>query len=136
MVALAVWLLAMPARRRWWRQGLLAGAAVLVGYSPWLPFLLGRLRDDRSYWTGPLKLDEALRHLALNVTAAAPETMLEAEAWRWLPLAALALLVSLVGLWRSQRGRRSLPLLAVWLLVPTLGVLLLAGRSPSSTPAT
>ncbi|MGE5602330.1 MAG: glycosyltransferase family 39 protein [Nitrososphaerales archaeon] len=104
-----------------------------VGYVPWLPAMLTRYRVDASYWQGALKLGEALRHIAINFTTGAAETMLEADAVRWLPWFGLALVVALAGLlltpWRSRAG-----LLLVVLLVPIALILMLASRNPKFNP--
>ncbi len=72
-----------------------AGAAIVLFYLPWLPAMLTRYRVDRSYWQGALKLGEALRHVAINFAAGAPEMMLEVDAVRLLPWWRLQ--------WRSAR---------------------------------
>ena len=134
----ARWWLAFVARRRWprstpttsrfsgwspsgssrcgraWRQGsppalaLSAGAALRSATCPWLPAMLTRYRVDASYWQGALKLNEALRHVAISWTTGAPETMLEADAVRWLPV---------VRSGAASRRRRA----DLWLTAPTAG---------------
>lgn len=113
-----------------------AGAAIVLLYLPWLPAMLTRYRLDRSYWQGALKLGEALRHVAISFTVAAPEMMLETDAVRLLPWFGVALALAVGALAAGADGRprlRSrLPLLAllVCLLAPTVGILALASRTP------
>lgn len=122
-------------------EAALAGLATLLLYTPWLPFLLNRYRVDASYWQGPLKIGEALRHLAINVTLGAPEMMLEPAAVAWLPAWGLIVVAALIGLGllRGRRGNRrqaGLPafFLLLYLLLPTLLILLLAWRTPKFNP--
>ncbi len=119
----------------------LAAAIVLLLYAPWLPFLLNRYRVDASYWQGPLKMGEALRHLAINVTLGAPEMMLEPAAVAWLPAWGLIIAAALIGLGllHARSGNRrlaSLPalFLLLYLLLPALLILLLAWRTPKFNP--
>lgn len=136
-----IWLRDRTQRRRRAVEGLLAAAAVLAGYAPWLPFLLNRYRIDTSYWPGALKLDEALRHLAINSTLGAPEMMLEAAAvgllWVW----AGVLLAAVVGVWTALKrpeaprdARRRLLFVLLYLSVPVACVLLLAVSTPKFNP--
>ncbi len=122
--------------------GLLAFAAIALLYLPWLPAMLGRYQQDRSYWQGALKLGEALRHVALSFTTGAPETMLEPDGLRLLPWLGLAVVIALAALlWQERTARRAgqrgpSPVLAllVVLLLPVVAVLLLASRSPKFNP--
>jgi uncharacterized membrane protein len=118
-----------------------AGGAVILLYLPWLPAMLTRYRVDRSYWQGALKLGEALRHVAVNFTAGAPEMMLETAAVRLLPWFGVALGVALFALTRaagtdanSPKKLASVPaawgILCACLLIPTLAILALASRTP------
>ena len=98
-----------------WRglgTAVLSGVTVLVLYLPWLPAMLNRLRVDRSYWQGTLKLDEAVRHVAISYTMAAPETTLESVAVRWLPWFGLVFALCLAALswsrWQPE-DRTDLP---------------------------
>lgn len=116
-----------------WRRGGAAAAAaagIVLLYLPWLPAMLTRYRVDRSYWQGALKLGEALRHVAISFTVAAPEMMLETEAVRLLPWFGLAFAAAMVGLFARAHGRPLLWLLLACLLVPTVGILALASRTP------
>jgi uncharacterized membrane protein len=106
-----------------------AGGAIIVLYLPWLPAMLTRYRVDRSYWQGALKLGEALRHVAVSFTVGAPETMLETAAVRLLPWFGLALGAALIALILARRSA-SWGILCACLLVPTLGILALASRTP------
>ncbi len=118
------------------RVTLLAFLAIALLYLPWLPAMFNRYQVDRSYWQGSLKLDEALRHVAISFTAGAPETMLEVDAMRLLPWFAVAFgLAVLVLLWRGGRGAggqgsSALVHLSTCLLVPLLAILVLASRTP------
>jgi len=91
------------ARRSLLIEGAAAAGLVILAYLPWLPNALRRFGQDASYWQGALKLDEALRHLAISFSVG--ETVLEAQA---IPLAgivvALALACVVALLWESLRG--------------------------------
>ncbi len=95
---------ALPPGRRWLPL-IAAFALVGIGYLPWLPAMLTRYRVDASYWQGALKMGEALRHVAISLAAGAPETMLEADAVRWLPWFGLALVVALAGMFADAVAR-------------------------------
>jgi hypothetical protein len=84
---------------------LLSFLAIILLYVPWLPAVLNRYRVDRSYWQGALKLNEALRHVAISFTTGAPETMLEGDAVRLMPWFGLALLLAAAAL--VFHGRRA-----------------------------
>lgn len=75
------------------RNSLLSLIAVVAAFLPWLPFALSQLGEDASYWRGPLKIDEAIRHIFINFTMG--ESVLESIAQN---IAAAWLLVLLVGL--------------------------------------
>lgn len=117
-------------------------AAIALLYLPWLPSMLARYQQDRSYWQGALKLGEALRHVALSFTTGAPETMLEADGVRLLPWFGLAAFIALAALfWQEWTARRAglrgpspVVALLVVLLLPVMAVLLLASRSPKFNP--
>ena len=90
----------------------LANAVILLGYLPWIPAMVRRFQVDSSYWSGVLKVREALLDVAMNFTTAATEAMMEGEARRWLPWLALAAILWLAALvWvereehREHRGR-------------------------------
>jgi len=122
--------------RRWpkLRAGVAAFALIGVGYLPWLPAMLARYRVDASYWQGQLKLNEALRHVALNLTAGAPETMLEGDALRWLPWLAAVTVLALVGLVRPGPAAPPRWLLPAVVVAPVGMVLLLASQNPKFNP--
>lgn len=129
------------ARRRRIVEGLLAAAAVVLGYLPWLPFLLNRYQVDSSYWQGTLKLDESLRHLAINSTLGAPEMLAEPRAVALLLVWAGVALVALAGIGAALRqptAPRDAPLRLLfavsYLMVPVGCVLLLAYRAPKFNP--
>jgi len=118
---------------------------IILLYLPWLPAMLNRYQVDRSYWHGALKLNEALRHVAISFATGAPETMLEANAVRLLPWFGAGLLMAVIALlWQGSKGagerrgrgaeeqgsRGALALLLVVLLVPVVAILLLASRTP------
>ncbi len=61
-----------------WRllgEGVVVTLIVALAYLPWLPNALRRFGIDASYWQGTLKLNEALRHIAISFTTG--ETVLE-----------------------------------------------------------
>ncbi len=117
-----------------------SAVAIILLYLPWLPAMLHRYRADVSYWQGSLKLIEALRHVAISFTVAAPEMMLEGDAVRLLPWFALALAAAVVALVLSGKRQgageriRALVCLFTCLLVPVLCVLFLASRTPKFNP--
>ncbi len=94
------------ARRRLLIEGAAAALVVILAYLPWLPNVLRRFGEDASYWQGALKLDEALRHIAISFSTG--ETVLEQQA---IPLtwavAALAVLCLAALLWAGFRERRA-----------------------------
>jgi mannosyltransferase len=133
---------------RWRTLGVftLSCLGIALLYLPWLPAMLNRYAADRSYWQGALKINEALRHVAISFTTGAPETMLEGDAVRLLPWFGLALVVATGALmWQRSRGEEErrgggagvilvLVYLSTCLLVPIFAVLLLASRTPKFNP--
>jgi len=107
------------------RALLLAGAAILLLYTPWLSAIFTQLREDRSYWAGALKLHEAATKVAISFTSG--ETVFEQTAW-WLLIGYAALTVlAVVNLLRGGAPSRRLLLYAgCWLLIPVVAVLALA----------
>jgi 4-amino-4-deoxy-L-arabinose transferase-like glycosyltransferase len=130
-----MWQAAEPGRRdgTWWLPLVVANAAVAVLYLPWLANLVTRLRVDRSYWTGTLKLHEALLDVALRFTSG--ETMGERTALWLLLLYGLITAAAAVGLWRSwPQTRRTVIYALFWLCVPVVAVLVLAFNVPKFNP--
>lgn len=126
---------ALAAQRQW--RGLAwllaAHAAILALYLPWLAVMWQQLGSDRSYWTGVLKLDEALRGVAISFTSGA--TVLETTAVWLLAGYGLVTAAALAALWRTPgAGRRTLWYALCWLLAPVLGVLALAVAVPKFNP--
>ena len=145
------------AARRLLAEGAVAGLLVVVVYLPWLPNALRRFQVDASYWQGTLKLDEAIRHIAISFSTG--ETVLEQQA---IPLAwGLAVLagVCLVALaWAAVGGPPAIPhsrnsatynplcsgtsctlplatlFVTLYLLVPIIAILLLSYRTPKFNP--
>lgn len=129
----------------WWRAGrergdlrrfLTVNVLVGLGYLPWLPAMLRRLRVDASYWAGALKIGEAVLDVAMNFTVGATEVMLEKDARTWLLGFVVITIALLPMLCRHPRRARQHPLmlLALWLFVPVLGILALAYRTPKFNP--
>jgi 4-amino-4-deoxy-L-arabinose transferase-like glycosyltransferase len=139
-------------RRRLLVEGAAAGLLVILAYLPWLPNALRRFGEDASYWQGALKLDEALRHIAISFSTG--ETVLEQQA---IPLAwavaALALLCLAALLWASLRPprssftqsrrvggpewivhRSSILFVLLYLLTPIAAILLLSTGNPKFNP--
>ena len=114
----------------------LANFLILAGYLPWLPAMLQRFRLDSSYWSGSLKMDEALLHVFNNFTAGGSEVFWEEKAAAWLPWFGAAALIWLIGLIlvRRRGSQRPLALILHWLLLPPLLILLLAWRTPKFNP--
>ncbi len=157
---LAGWL---QPRGRLLREGALVAAAIIIAYLPWLPNALRRFGEDASYWRGTLKLNEALRHLAISFSVG--ETMLEQQAtpvaWAVVGLAAICALALLWSIW-SKRGNKgkvpptlgsgdfsrpaghgtaeavttksSVVFVLLYLLVPIASILLLSYSNPKFNP--
>ncbi len=106
-----------------------AGVAILLLYTPWLGAIVSQWREDRSYWTGTLKVHEALAKVAVAFTSG--ETVFEQTAlWLLIGYAVLTAL-AIVNLLRSgSDGRRLLLYAGCWLLTPVLAVLVLAIAAP------
>jgi uncharacterized membrane protein len=91
-------------RRRLLVEGAAAVALTLLAYLPWLPNALRRFGEDASYWQGALKLDEALRHIAISFSTG--ETVLEQQAISLAWAVSVLALVCVVALfWESFRGQ-------------------------------
>ncbi len=128
---LLVWL-----RQRCPRQlilaGLASGAATVLAYLPWLPFLLTRYRADVSYLPGQLKLSEALLDIALFFTGG--ESVPEPIGILLATGCALVLLLCLYPISNIQDPRPNthypLLFLFLYLLLPPALILALAYRSP------
>ena len=114
---------------RWRRLGwlALAPAGVLLLYAPWLGVLFNRLAVDRSYWEGALKLNEALRAVAISFTSG---EAVDEEIGAWLLLGYGLITLGAIGrLW--QAGQKALVVgLLVWMAVPLAAVLALAMAVP------
>ncbi len=125
---------------------LAADLAVLLLYLPWLRVLVTQLQVDTSYWTGSLKLWEALRHVAIGFTSG--ETVLEAQATQRLVMYGVVAGIALFEALRHGRaaphsptaplpngwGRGEVSFALAWLLVPVAGVLALASVTPKFNP--
>ena len=98
---------------------------VLILYTPWLFVMLRQFGGDASYLPGPFRLDQALAQLATS--AVYGETYLPWALGAWIPLT-ITTLLALVALLRSNRA--ALLITALWIAVPTAGVLALAGVVP------
>jgi hypothetical protein len=111
----------------------LANTAILALYLPWINVMWRQLGSDRSYWTGALKLGEALQAVAITFTSG--ETVVERLAV-WLLIGyGLFTALALAALWRAPvAGRRTLWFALCWLLVPLLAVLTLAIAVPKFNP--
>ncbi len=114
----------------------LANLIILLGYLPWLPAMWQRFQVDASYWSGRLKLDEALLKTLANFTMGATEVFRLEDAQRWLPWFGLAGLIWLLALilMRVRGSQRPLALVLHWLLLPPALILLLAYRTPKFNP--
>ncbi|MCB0203917.1 MAG: glycosyltransferase family 39 protein [Anaerolineae bacterium] len=130
-----------PQTERLLGEGVVATLAVALAYLPWLPNALRRFQVDASYWQGTLKLNEALRHIAISFSTG--ETVLESQA---IPLAwvvsgiGLACFVALaVVAFRPRHSsvtvhRSSLLFVLLYLLVPIVAILALSYRTPKFNP--
>ncbi|MCB9143247.1 MAG: glycosyltransferase family 39 protein [Anaerolineales bacterium] len=135
-------------------EGVAVTLVVGLAYLPWLPNALRRFGVDSSYWQGTLKLNEALRHIAISFTTG--ETVLEGQAipLAWvvgiIALACLAALLVVVARDRRSeesrrqtggeapvvfRVRRSAVLFVLlYLLIPIAAILALSYRTPKFNP--
>ena len=106
-----------------------ANVAVLVLYTPWFAALFTQLTVDASYWEGSFKLLEALRHIVISFIGG--ETVMEVDAARLLlPAGMLTALALLLLIWRGYHRARILNYALLWLVLPILGILLLASIVP------
>jgi uncharacterized membrane protein len=114
----------------------LANLAILVGYLPWLPAMWRRFQVDASYWSGRLKLDEAVMKALTNFTVGAKEVFLQEEALFWLPWFGAAAILWLTALMMMRRrgAQRPVALILHWLLLPPAIILFLAYRTPKFNP--
>jgi len=114
----------------------LANGVILLGYLPWLPAMLRRFRMDSSYWSGRLKMGEALMHIVNNFTLGATEVFREEAARAWLPWFGIAILIWIAALMAIRRrgSQRPLALILHWLLLPPILILFLAWRTPKFNP--
>lgn len=118
------WRRSVPPVRSLW-PFLAASVAIALLYIPWLSAVVTQLGQDRSYWTGTLKLDEALARTAIAFTSG--ETVLEQSASWLLVSYGLVTAYAVYRLWRAGKtGHRLLLYALCWLVVPVLAVLLLA----------
>jgi mannosyltransferase len=110
-----------------------ANGAILLLYLPWLNVMWQQLGGDRSYWTGDLKLGEALQAVAISFTSGA--TVVERTAL-WLLLGyGLITVAAVAALWRTPGpGRRTLWYGFWWLLAPVLAAVALAVAVPKFNP--
>lgn len=157
LAAFGLYFLLSLARRELDRRALLvegAAAALLAiaAYLPWLPNAVRRFGDDASYWQGALKLNEALRHIAISFSTG--ETVLEQQAiplaWTVAALALLCLVALLWASFRTQRSsltqsrrvggpewivhRSSILFVLLYLLAPVAAILLLSTGNPKFNP--
>ena len=107
----------------------IANLIVLLLYLPWITALVTRFSVDSSYWQGQLKIEEAVRHVAISFTSG--ETVLEEQATRLLlPYAALTLISLFALLLRRAIQARTILYALLWLLLPISAILLLASVTP------
>jgi 4-amino-4-deoxy-L-arabinose transferase-like glycosyltransferase len=107
----------------------IANLIVLALYIPWITTLVTRLSVDTSYWQGELKLEEAIRHVAISFTSG--ETVLEREATQLLWVYGALTLISVAALLvRRAVQPRTILYALLWLLLPIAAILLLASITP------
>lgn len=137
-----------PQTARLLAEGVVVTLVVALAYLPWLPNALRRFGVDSSYWQGTLKLNEALRHIAISFTTG--ETVLEGQAiplaWIVGVIAVACLAALLVTAFRDQRlevggqrsearvRRSSVLFVLLYLLVPIIAILALSYRTPKFNP--
>ncbi|MCB0210731.1 MAG: glycosyltransferase family 39 protein [Anaerolineae bacterium] len=148
LIAHGIYALIILWRNKFSRSLLLSVATAFGGslllFAPWLPILLARLGDDPSYWPGALKLNEAIRKVAIRFITG--ETVTEQTGW-WLTLAFLALVtISLAYLLLTKRSQPSTPksqspisslyslFSILWLFIPIILSLILSYQSPKFNP--
>lgn len=119
------------------RNLVLALAAILVAFVPWVPFMLNRLGEDASYFRGDLKLDEAVRHILINFSVG--ESVLEGIAQYiavgWLIVLVIVLVATLAANRRANKAAprsagQGLLFAALYLLIPLALLLFLFSRNP------
>ncbi len=131
----------------WWKtgrkivyliEGLLSIFIAIFLYSPWAPYLTERFRVDTSYWTGTLKLHEALRHMLIRLSLG--ETVLEPVGirlmWGYIVLWILGLGLFLVLLLRRGKTPVVYPFwfFLLYQVVPLALILGLTYRMPKFNP--
>lgn len=120
------------------RNLVVAFAAILVAFLPWVPFMLNRLGEDASYFRGDLKLDEAVRHILINfsVGESVLENIAQYIAVGWLVVLVLVLLAYLLS--NRKSDSRTNPFSAsgglvfsiLYLVIPLALLLFLFSRNP------
>ncbi|MEZ4638609.1 MAG: hypothetical protein R2856_27230 [Caldilineaceae bacterium] len=127
------------------RPFLLANAAVVLLFAPWISVIVTRLRVDTSYWQGALKLGEALHDIAIRFTLG--ETVLESAATPWLWLYAVVTVWGIANcglriandklqVTSKDTTRPAITVLysSLYLLLPIAAVLALAALTPKFNP--
>ncbi len=121
-------------RRSFVVRPLVAFAAILIAFAPWVPSMLNRLGEDASYFRGDLKLDEAVRHILINfsVGESVLENIAHYLAVGWLVVLAIALIAVLVASRQSTVMRKNSELVfaILYLVVPLVLLLFLFSRNP------
>lgn len=108
----------------------IACAAMVIAFLPWAPFVVARFGQDASYWQGALKLDEAVRHIAISFTSG--ESVLEAQA-QWIAVGWGAVLVAGLLALKAQSAKlrtQSVVFALLYLVVPLTLLLFLFYRNP------
>jgi mannosyltransferase len=141
LYGLVTWRRSRGAMRSPWKL-IIAWSIIALSYAPWIPHVVGRYGQDDSYWQGALKMGEALRKLLISFSLG--ESVLEPIGYP-LAIGFLALLgLSLFTLWSPadrqrpaatrQAHTRSMRFLALYLLIPIAGVLMLTIWTPKFNP--
>jgi len=121
----------------WWRALALSLSMLVIGYLPWALVPLQRAETAHGYWQGPFQFYFAWRAWVENFLIAAPETVLEPIALRWLPLLiAISGVLVIAAAWpgRKQHRWHRWFLLLAWLLLPALLFFAIAFRMPKFHP--
>lgn len=131
-----LWMLSDAERRQRLLPLIGAWSVTFLAYLPWLRFVLIRLGADRSYWEGTLSISRVIETMLETwaVGHTVDPTLAEAASLIVLCLAAGGLGALLIRYSRQKRARRTLLLLASWLVIPLVALLLVSFGRPKYHP--
>ncbi|MGB8647057.1 MAG: glycosyltransferase family 39 protein [Anaerolineae bacterium] len=87
------------------RNSLLAFFSIPLAFLPWAPLMLNRLGEDASYWRGPLKVDEAVRHIFISLTMGESvlEGIAQVLATGWMIVLLVGIAAYVMAQWRDRK---------------------------------